>query len=73
MDTEKRDQVIEKIKKLLALSKKNNNENEKIAAALKAQKLIAEFSVEEYEYMADKKIWKTEDIRTVKKPSAQNG
>lgn len=44
-----RKEVINKIKKLLALSNNNNNENEKLAAALKAQKLISEFNIEEYE------------------------
>ena len=44
-----REQIIEKIKKLLALSSKNTNENEALADALKAQKLIADYDIEEYE------------------------
>lgn len=40
-----RDDVLDKIKKLLALSKNNDNENERMAAALKAQKLISEYDV----------------------------
>lgn len=40
-----RDRIIEKIKKLLALADNNSSEAEAIAAALKAQKLIAEYDI----------------------------
>lgn len=43
---ESREQVIEKVKKILALAENNPNENEAIAAALKAQKLMAKFNIE---------------------------
>lgn len=45
-----RDGIVNKIKKLLALSKGTSNDNEAMAAALKAQRLIASYDVEEYEY-----------------------
>ena len=45
----KRENIIERIKKLLELSNRNPNENEAIAAALKAQKLMAEYNVDELE------------------------
>lgn len=41
--------IIEKIKKVMALAENNPNENEAIAAALKAQKLMAEYHIEEKE------------------------
>lgn len=41
--------VIEKVKKILALAENNPNENEAIAAALKAQKLMAQFHINEKE------------------------
>ncbi|MBQ9001389.1 MAG: DUF2786 domain-containing protein [Eggerthellaceae bacterium] len=41
-----REEAIGKIRKLLALADGNANENEAVAAALKAQKLIAEFDVQ---------------------------
>lgn len=44
-----REKVIEKIKKVLALAENNPNENEAVAAALKAQKLMAEFHIQENE------------------------
>ena len=44
---ENRKSVIEKIKKIMALAENNPNENEAMAAALKAQKLMAEYSIEE--------------------------
>lgn len=45
---EKREKIIKKIKKLLSLSK-SQNENEAISAALKAQKLMVQYDVEERE------------------------
>ena len=39
--------IIEKIKKIMALAENNPNENEAMAAALKAQKLMAEYSIKE--------------------------
>lgn len=39
--------VIEKVKKILALAEKNPNENEAVAAALKAQELMAKFNITE--------------------------
>ena len=44
-----RDKIIDKIKKLLALAGDDANEHECMAAALKAQKLISEYDVEESE------------------------
>lgn len=44
-----RDDVIAKIKKLLALSGANPNANEAVAAALKAQKLMADYDIAEIE------------------------
>lgn len=41
--------VIDKIKKLLALASNNPNENEAMAAALKAQALMAEYNIKEAE------------------------
>lgn len=41
--------IIEKIKKVMALAENNPNQNEAIAAALKAQKLMAEYHIEEQE------------------------
>ncbi len=46
---EDKKQIIEKIKKIMALSENNPNKNEAIAAALKAQKLMAKFHIEESE------------------------
>ena len=46
---ESRGAIIEKIKKLLALSGNNPSKEEAIAAALKAQALIARHNVEEFE------------------------
>ena len=40
------DKIIEKIKKLLALSNNNPNENEALAAALKAQELMAKYNID---------------------------
>ncbi len=45
METNNQEQVIEKIKKLLALSEKNSNDNEAKAAALKAQKLMNQYDI----------------------------
>lgn len=49
--TDKREKLIEKIKKLLSLSSNNPNENEAIAAALQAQKLIADNDVQDIELL----------------------
>ena len=46
---ENKKQMIEKIKKVMALAENNPNENEAIAAALKAQKLMAKFHINEDE------------------------
>jgi hypothetical protein len=46
---EDKKQIIEKIKKIMALSENNPNQNEAIAAALKAQKLMAKFHIGESE------------------------
>lgn len=40
------EEIIKKIEKLLALAEKNPNENEAMAAALKAQELIAKYNVQ---------------------------
>lgn len=47
-----RDDVLKKIRKLLALSENNPNEHEAIAAALKAQRLIADNDVSQFELHA---------------------
>ena len=44
-----RDDVIKRIRKLFALAEGKANRNESIAAALKAQELIAEYNVEDFE------------------------
>lgn len=44
-----RDKIVEKIKKLLALADNNSSEAEAIAAALKAQKLIADYNIDQSE------------------------
>lgn len=49
MENNSRESVIERIKKLFALADNNPNQNEAIAAALKAQHLMAEHDVEECE------------------------
>ena len=46
---EKREKMIEKVKKLLSLANNNPNENEAISSALKAQEIMAKFDIEEYE------------------------
>lgn len=46
---ENKKDIIEKIRKVLALAENNPNENEAIAAALKAQKLMAKFHIDEKE------------------------
>ena len=48
MNDEKQ-KIIEKIKKVMALAENNPSENEAIAAALKAQKMMAEYHIEEKE------------------------
>jgi len=49
MNVKQREQIIEKIKKVLALAENNPSENEAIAAALKAQKMMAEYHIDEKE------------------------
>lgn len=49
MENEDRDGMVERIKKLFALADNNPNQNEAIAAALKAQRLMADYDVEEWE------------------------
>ena len=44
-----RDNIISKIKKLLALASNNSSESEALQAALRAQRLIAEYDVEDSE------------------------
>lgn len=46
---DKRQKMIEKIKKLLSLANNNPNENEAIASALKAQEIMAKFDIDENE------------------------
>lgn len=48
MEKDKKE-IIEKIRKIMALAENNPNENEAMAAALKAQKLMAEYHVDEKE------------------------
>lgn len=57
-----RENLISKIKKLLALAGNNNNEAECIAAALKAQKLISDNNVEDFELNDDKTSENIEEI-----------
>lgn len=45
----KKEDIIERIKKVLALSKNNNNENEVMTAILKAHALMAKYGIEEEE------------------------
>ena len=56
-----REQIIEKIRKLLSLSDNNPSENEAIAAALKAQKLMADSDVDESELHAGEASEPVED------------
>lgn len=62
---EDREKLIDRIKKLLALSENNNSEGEAIAAALKAQKLISEYNIEQYE-LYEAQSTTIEEITTVK-------
>ena len=59
-----RDDVISKIRKLLALADGNANRNEAVAAALKAQKLIAEHDIEAYEIAGEEARREPVDIAT---------
>ena len=43
---EKREKILKKIENLLALAGNNPSENEAIAAALKAQELMAKYNIE---------------------------
>ena len=61
-----RDKIIERIKKLLALANDDSNTNECITAALKAQELIAQYNVEEYE-LGEKSKDKIEEIMSDRK------
>lgn len=45
--SENKKEIIEKVKKILALAGNNPNQNEAIAAALKAQQLMAKFNINE--------------------------
>lgn len=47
--SENKKEIIEKVKKILALAANNPNQNEAIAAALKAQELMAKFNIQEVE------------------------
>lgn len=47
--SENKKEVIERVKKILALAGNNPNQNEAIAAALKAQELMAKFNIKESE------------------------
>ena len=49
VSAEKRQQIIDKIKKLLTLSGNNPNESEAVQAAMKAQQLMAEYAISEDE------------------------
>lgn len=49
MESKDRDGIVDKIKKLFALADNNPNQHEAIAAALKAQRLMAEHDVEDWE------------------------
>jgi hypothetical protein len=57
-----REDVIDKIKKLLALAGSKCNENEAISAALKAQRLIAEYDVTDKELDDDASNWVIDSI-----------
>lgn len=49
MNKDKREKMVEKVRKLLALANNNPNENEAIASAIKAQEIMARFDIDEME------------------------
>jgi len=57
-----KNKIIDKIKKLLALANNNTNEYEAIASALKAQKLMAEYAIEDFEIQEEVKEEPIEEI-----------
>lgn len=70
MEENKRDQIVEKIKKLLRLSK-SSNEHEAALAAAKAQELLSNYNLNEADF-TEKEIPKeagTAHTDTVKKPA----
>ena len=69
MDDKK--QIIEKIKKIMALAENNPNENEAIAAALKAQKLMAKFHIKESELGEEVTESKIDSMQCVVKGKTQ--
>lgn len=62
MSEKKRKKMIDKVKKLLALSSNNSNKNEAIDSALKAQEIMARYEIEQYE--VEDGIVEEEDITT---------
>lgn len=50
---ENREQIIEKIRKIMALAENNPSENEAISAALMAQKLMAKYKISETEVQTE--------------------
>jgi len=59
-----RDDVIQKVRKLLALASGNANKNEAVAAALKAQKLMADYDVEVDEVAGEEASREPVEVRT---------
>lgn len=49
LDTEKREKLVEKIKKMMELANHNNSEEESISAALQAQRLMVKYNIHEDE------------------------
>lgn len=49
MSEKKRKKMIDKVRKLLALSNNNPNKNEAIDSALKAQEIMAQYEIQQYE------------------------
>lgn len=52
---DERQKVIEKVKKVMALAENNPSENEAIAAAMKAQRMMAEYHIKEEELFEEMK------------------
>lgn len=68
MESNKFDKIVEKISNLLDLSKNNPNKNEAMAAALKAQELLAKYDIQLADVTHEKgKI--TEDVVLIKQNS----
>lgn len=63
VSAEKRQQIIDKIKKLLALSQNNPSQEEAISAALMAQKLMAKYRIQEDETLDE--ITEEESIESI--------